>query len=116
MLRLWHGLRTDAGRAAALDAHREIAEREGGRTVRPTDPTSGPRSQAGPSPPGEAPVTLASRSRFGTPWGWMGAMHFRMRRLGNEATEMGFLVLAYGPERVMAALGTGPRPRRPPRV
>ena len=46
----------------------------------------------------------------------MGAMHFRMRRLGNEATEMGFLVLAYGPERVMAALGTGPRPRRPPRV
>jgi len=41
----------------------------------------------------------------------MGAMHFRMRRLRNEATEMGFLVLAYGPERVMAVLGTGPRPR-----
>lgn len=45
---------------------------------------------------------------FGTIKGWMGATHFRMRRLRNVATEMSLQVLAYNLKRVMAILGTGP--------
>jgi hypothetical protein len=45
---------------------------------------------------------------FGTLKGWMGATHFRMRRLRNVATEMSLQVLAYNLKRVMAILGTGP--------
>ena len=45
---------------------------------------------------------------FGTIKGWMGATHFRMRRLGNVATEMSLQVLAYNLKRVIAILGTGP--------
>jgi transposase len=44
---------------------------------------------------------------FGTLKGWMGATHFRMRRLRNVATEMSLQVLAYNLKRVMAILGTG---------
>ncbi|GJD73147.1 IS1182 family transposase [Methylobacterium goesingense] len=45
---------------------------------------------------------------FGTLKGWMGAPHFRMRRLKNVATEMSLQVLAYNLKRVIAILGTGP--------
>jgi transposase len=45
---------------------------------------------------------------FGTIKGWMGATHFRMRRLGNVATEMSLHVLAYNLKRMIAILGTGP--------
>jgi transposase len=45
---------------------------------------------------------------FGTIKGWMGATHFRMRRLKNVATKMSLHVLAYNLKRVIAILGTGP--------
>lgn len=45
---------------------------------------------------------------FGTIKGWMGATHFRTRRLGNVATEMSLHVLAYNLKRVIAILGAGP--------
>lgn len=45
---------------------------------------------------------------FGTIKGWVGATHFRMRRLKNVATEMSLHVLAYNLKRVIAILGTGP--------
>ena len=45
---------------------------------------------------------------FGTIKDWMGATHFRMRRLGNVATEMSLHVLAYNLKRVIAILGAGP--------
>lgn len=45
---------------------------------------------------------------FGTIKGWMGATHFRTRRLKNVATEMSLHVLAYNLKRVIAILGTGP--------
>ncbi|WP_246695345.1 transposase [Methylobacterium sp. P1-11] len=45
---------------------------------------------------------------FGTLKDWMGATHFRMRRLRNVATEMSLQVPAYNRKRIMALLGTGP--------
>lgn len=45
---------------------------------------------------------------FGTLKGWMGATHFRMRRLKNVATEMSLQVLAYNLKRVLAILGVEP--------
>ncbi|GJD50772.1 IS1182 family transposase ISMpo6 [Methylobacterium crusticola] len=47
---------------------------------------------------------------FGTLKSWMGATHFRMRRLRNAATEMSPQVLAYNLKWVIAILGTGPLP------
>ena len=60
-----------------------------------------------------SPGTMRVRRRtvehvFGTIKGWMGAMHFQMRRLKNVATEMSLHVLAYNLKRVIAILGTGP--------
>lgn len=45
---------------------------------------------------------------FGTLKGWMGATHFRTRRLRNVATEMSLQVLAYNLKRVLAILGVEP--------
>ncbi|MBA9070487.1 hypothetical protein FHR71_004253 [Methylobacterium sp. RAS18] len=45
---------------------------------------------------------------FGTLKSWMGATHFRMRRLRNVATAMSLQVLTCNLKRVMAILGTGP--------
>lgn len=45
---------------------------------------------------------------FGTLKGWMGATHFRTRRLKNVATEMSLQVLAYNLKRVLAILGVEP--------
>ncbi len=42
---------------------------------------------------------------FGTIKAWMGATHFRMRRLKNVRTEMAFHVLAYTIKRVIALIG-----------
>ncbi|MEW9922377.1 IS1182 family transposase [Marimonas sp. MJW-29] len=42
---------------------------------------------------------------FGTIKAWMGATHFRMRRLGNVRTEMAFHVLAYNIKRLIALIG-----------
>ena len=42
---------------------------------------------------------------FGTIKAWMGATHFRMRRLGNVRTEMAFHVLAYNIKRMIALIG-----------
>jgi transposase len=42
---------------------------------------------------------------FGTIKAWMGATHFRMRRLTNVRTEMAFHVLAYNIKRVIALIG-----------
>ena len=42
---------------------------------------------------------------FGTIKAWMGATHFRMRRLKNVRTEMAFHVLAYNIKRVIALIG-----------
>lgn len=45
---------------------------------------------------------------FGTLKAWMGATHFKTRRLSNVAAEMSFQVLAYNLKRVMAILGVQP--------
>jgi len=45
---------------------------------------------------------------FGTIKAWMGATHFRMRRLKNVRTEMALHVLAYNIKRVINMLGVGP--------
>ena len=42
---------------------------------------------------------------FGTIKSWMGATHFKMRRLKNVATEMALHVLAYNMTRVMKIIG-----------
>ncbi len=42
---------------------------------------------------------------FGTIKTWMGATHFRTRRLKNGATEMALHVLAYNLTRVMKIIG-----------
>lgn len=42
---------------------------------------------------------------FGTIKAWMGATHFRMRRLGNVRTEMAFHVLAYNMKRMISLIG-----------
>ena len=42
---------------------------------------------------------------FGTIKAWMGATHFRMRRLRNVRTEMAFHVLAYNIKRMIALIG-----------
>ena len=52
------------------------------------------------------PTQLAVRSMtvehpYGTIKSWMGATHFKMRRLKNVATEMALHVLAYNMTRVM---------------
>ena len=56
------------------------------------------------------PTQLAVRSMtvehpFGTIKSWMGATHFKMRRLKNVATEMALHVLAYNMTRVMNLMG-----------
>jgi transposase len=45
---------------------------------------------------------------FGTIKAWMGATHFKTRRLKNVATEMSLQVLAYNLKRVIAILGVQP--------
>jgi transposase len=45
---------------------------------------------------------------FGTLKAWMGATHFRMKRLENVRTEMSLHVLAYNLKRVIAMLGAQP--------
>jgi transposase len=45
---------------------------------------------------------------FGTIKGWMGATHFRIRRVKNVATEMSLQVLVRNLKRVIANFGTGP--------
>ncbi|MEM9881270.1 MAG: IS1182 family transposase, partial [Pseudomonadota bacterium] len=57
------------------------------------------------------PTQLAVRSMtvehpYGTIKSWMGATHFKMRRLKNVATEMALHVLAYNMTRVMNLIGT----------
>ena len=56
------------------------------------------------------PTQLAVRSMtvehpYGTIKSWMGATHFKMRRLKNVATEMALHVLAYNMTRVMKIIG-----------
>lgn len=56
------------------------------------------------------PAQLAVRSMtvehpYGTIKSWMGATHFKMRRLKNVATEMALHVLAYNMTRVMKIMG-----------
>ena len=56
------------------------------------------------------PDQLAVRSMtvehpYGTIKSWMGATHFKMRRLKNVATEMALYVLAYNMNRVMKIIG-----------
>ena len=56
------------------------------------------------------PTQLALRSMtvehpYGTIKSWMGATHFKMRRLKNVATEMALHVLAYNMTRVMKIIG-----------
>ena len=56
------------------------------------------------------PAQLAVRSKtvehpYGTIKSWMGATHFKMRRLKNVATEMALHVLAYNMTRVMKIMG-----------
>ena len=45
---------------------------------------------------------------FGTIKAWMGATHFRMRRLKNVRTEMALHVLAYNIKRMIALIGVRP--------
>jgi len=45
---------------------------------------------------------------FGTIKSWMGATHFRMKRLKNVRTEMALSVLAYNLTRVMNIIGIRP--------
>ena len=56
------------------------------------------------------PSKLALRSMtvehpYGTIKSWMGATHFKMKRLKNVATEMALHVLAYNMKRVMKIIG-----------
>ena len=56
------------------------------------------------------PTQLAVRSMtvehpYGTIKSWMGATHFKMRRLKNVATEMALHVLAYNMTRVIKIMG-----------
>ena len=56
------------------------------------------------------PTQLAVRSMtvehpYGTIKSWMGATHFKMRKLKNVATEMALHVLAYNMTRVMKIIG-----------
>ncbi len=56
------------------------------------------------------PTQLALRSMtvehpYGTIKSWMGATHFKMRRLKNVATEMALHILAYNMTRVMKIMG-----------
>jgi transposase len=58
----------------------------------------------------EDPTQLSVRSMtvehpYGTIKSWMGATHFKMRRLKNVATEMALHVLAYNMTRVMKLIG-----------
>jgi hypothetical protein len=52
-----------------------------------------------------APRSMTVEHPFGTIKAWMGATHFRMRRLKNVATEMALHVLAYNMTRVMKIIG-----------
>jgi len=45
---------------------------------------------------------------FGTLKAWMGATHFKTRRLKNLASEMSLQVLAYNLKRAIAILGVQP--------
>ena len=45
---------------------------------------------------------------FGTIKAWLGASHFKTRRLKNVACEMSFQVLAYNLKRAIAILGVRP--------
>ena len=45
---------------------------------------------------------------FGTLKAWMGATHFKTRRLKNVASEMSLHVLAYNLKRAIALLGVRP--------
>lgn len=45
---------------------------------------------------------------FGTIKAWMGATHFRTRRIKKVGTEMSLHILAYNMKRVIAIFGTGP--------
>jgi transposase len=45
---------------------------------------------------------------FGTIKDWMGASHFKTRRLKNVAAEMSLQVLAYNLRRVISLLGVRP--------
>ena len=59
----------------------------------------------------EDPLAMRTRRQtvehvFGTIKGWMGATHFRMRRLKNVATEMSLHVLAYNLTRVLNIMGS----------
>ena len=45
---------------------------------------------------------------FGTIKAWMGATHFKSRRLKNVASEMSFQVLAYNLKRAITILGVRP--------
>lgn len=61
----------------------------------------------------EDPSKLALRCMtvehpFGTIRAWMGASHFRIRRLKNVRTEMALHVLAYNMKRVIRMMGAAP--------
>jgi hypothetical protein len=45
---------------------------------------------------------------FGTLKAWMGATHFKTRRMKNVASEMSLQVLAYNLKRAIAILGVQP--------
>lgn len=53
------------------------------------------------------PARMGWRSSpdIGTIKAWMGATHFKMKRMENVATEMALHVLAYNITRVIAILG-----------
>ncbi len=56
--------------------------------------------------PGKIPLRSKTVEHpFGTIKAWMGATHFKMKRMENVATEMALHVLAYNMTRVMAILG-----------
>jgi transposase len=56
--------------------------------------------------PGKIPLRSKTVEHpFGTIKAWMGATHFKMKRLKHVATEMALHVLAYNLKRVMAILG-----------
>ena len=56
--------------------------------------------------PGKTPLRSKTVEHpFGTIKAWMGATHFKMKRMENVATEMALHVLAYNMTRVMTILG-----------
>jgi hypothetical protein len=56
--------------------------------------------------PGKIPLRSKTVEHpFGTIKAWMGATHFKMKRMENVATEMALHVLAYNMTRVIAILG-----------